>query len=370
MDGDFHGVPLDWRGRSPEPERVCKVGLRTNLYDEKFLFLCLQPYLDAINAETSSVTVKHLSSRTVEDIPLPLPPLNEQSRIVAKLEELLSELYNALESLSTAREQLTVYRQTVLKHAFEGKLTAHWRDAHKNKLESAEQILARLKKEREASYQQQLEGWENSFREWKAKGEPDRKPPRPRKPESIRPCADESLPTLPEGWLWLRLGDICSHVRNGISQKPEGNTGAKIFRISAVRPMEFALSDFRRIDNADGRYDDYFLQTGDLVFTRYNGSRAYVGVCAEYRSDGTHLFPDKLIQTKIAVPSILPGYIEKAVNCGASRRFVEKRIRTSPAGQSGVSGSDIKAIPVPICSQAEQIAISGRLWKRCPASEV
>lgn len=57
-----------------------------------------------------------------------LPPFNEQCRIVAKIEELFSELEKGIESLKTARAQLKVYRQAILKHAFEGKLTAEWRE--------------------------------------------------------------------------------------------------------------------------------------------------------------------------------------------------------------------------------------------------
>jgi type I restriction enzyme S subunit len=149
-------------------------------------------------------------------------------------------------------------------------------------------------------------------------------------------------------------------IRNGIEQKPEGHTGEKIFRISAVRPMEFDLSDVRHIVNAGGEFDNYHLQSGDLVFTRYNGSRAYVGVCAEYKGDGSHLYPDKLIRTQLATAMTLSGYIEKAVNCGAARDFIETKIRTT-AGQSGVSGSDIKGIPVPICSPTEQAVIRDRV---------
>ena len=61
MDGDFN--TSIWKG---EPgllnQRVCRLNLTSEKYSEKFLFICLQPYLNAINAETSSVTVKHLSS--------------------------------------------------------------------------------------------------------------------------------------------------------------------------------------------------------------------------------------------------------------------------------------------------------------------
>ena len=80
-----------------------------------------------------------------------LPPfsLGRQRRIVATIEELFSELDKGIESLKTARAKLDVYRQAVLKHAFEGKLTAQWREENKDKLETPEQLLARIKQERE-----------------------------------------------------------------------------------------------------------------------------------------------------------------------------------------------------------------------------
>ena len=82
MDGDFNCAL--WRG--PEAvlnQRVCKVSPDERLYCKQFLSYALSGYLRAINGATSSVTVKHLSSRTVQEIPLPLPPRAEQDKIVA-----------------------------------------------------------------------------------------------------------------------------------------------------------------------------------------------------------------------------------------------------------------------------------------------
>ena len=59
----------------------------------------------------------------LEKSDIPLPPLPEQQSIVAKIEELLSELDNGKQQLQTALQQLKVYRQSLLKWAFEGKLT-------------------------------------------------------------------------------------------------------------------------------------------------------------------------------------------------------------------------------------------------------
>jgi type I restriction enzyme S subunit len=162
-------------------------------------------------------------------------------------------------------------------------------------------------------------------------------------------------------WGWTKYGDLCSIVKNGISEKPTGNDGTPIFRISAVRPLFFDMCDIRYIDNSNGRFNANYLERGDLVFTRYNGSRHYVGVCAEYRSDEKRLFPDKLVQTRLISKDCLSSsYFEKALNCGATRKFLESKIRTT-AGQSGVSGDDIKFSPVPICCINEQFEIVGLL---------
>ena len=69
--------------------------------------------------KATGTTFKEISGAAFGKLPLPLPPLNEQKRVVAKIEELFSELDKGIESLKTAREQLKIYRQAVLKHAFE-----------------------------------------------------------------------------------------------------------------------------------------------------------------------------------------------------------------------------------------------------------
>jgi restriction endonuclease S subunit len=94
----------------------------------KFSYYLLQS-LNLMKHEKSTA-IPGLNRNDAYDEPVPLPPLPEQHRIVAKIEELFSELDKGIESLKTAREQLKVYRQTLLKHAFEGKLTAKWREEH------------------------------------------------------------------------------------------------------------------------------------------------------------------------------------------------------------------------------------------------
>ena len=83
-----------------------------------------------VAAAQRAVNQSSINQRKLKSFEFLLPPLNEQHRIVAKVEELFSELDKGVESLKTAQAQLKVYRQAVLKHAFEGKLTAQWREMH------------------------------------------------------------------------------------------------------------------------------------------------------------------------------------------------------------------------------------------------
>lgn len=321
-----------------------------------YAFYFLKSKYQQINTRAKGVGIPHVDPNLLWNYDLPIPPLNEQYRIVAKIEELFSELDKGIENLQTAQAQLKVYRQALLKHAFEGKLTEKWRTENQDKLETAEALLKRIAQERTQRYQQQLTDWEATGKQGS----------KPKAPKALSPLTTEELGELPDlsiGWCWIKYGEICSIVRNGISEKPVGEDGTPIFRISAVRPLFFDMSDIRYIDNSFAKYDAYYLERGDLVFTRYNGSRQYVGVCAEYKSDEKRLFPDKLVQTRIASKSLLSSYFEKAINSGESRKFLESKIRTT-AGQSGVSGDDIKNIPVPICSNAEQFVIVNLLESR------
>lgn len=91
-----------------------------------------------------STTIPSLAKRDLENIEMNVPPLDEQSRIVTRIEELFSELDKAVGTLKTTKEQLEVYRQAVLKAAFEGKYTKWWR---KNHNVSANEEYCELRKE-------------------------------------------------------------------------------------------------------------------------------------------------------------------------------------------------------------------------------
>src|SRR5699024_5277387 len=97
-----------------------------NINNQYAFYFLLSKYQE-INTRAKGSGTPHVDPDLLWNYDFPIPPPDEQARIVAKIEELFSELDSGIASLKTAQEQLKIYRQALLKHAFEGKLTEQWR---------------------------------------------------------------------------------------------------------------------------------------------------------------------------------------------------------------------------------------------------
>ena len=150
----------------------------------------------------------------LEKAPIPLPPLPEQHRIVAKIEELFTKLDAGINELHKAQSQLKQYRQSVLKAAFGGKLTEAWRTEYQEELEPASVLLERILKERREKWEAEQLG------QMKAKGEmPKDHRWKAKYKEPIVPDTS-NLPELPKGWLWTTLPQIGELNRGKSRHRP------------------------------------------------------------------------------------------------------------------------------------------------------
>ena len=91
MDGNFN-VCLWAGGDAYLNQRVCKIKAKEDNLLQRYLYYYLPVYLKELEYWVKSVTVKHLSDKHLKSMPIPLPPLVEQQRIVAKIEELFAEI--------------------------------------------------------------------------------------------------------------------------------------------------------------------------------------------------------------------------------------------------------------------------------------
>jgi type I restriction enzyme S subunit len=203
---------------------------------------------------SSGTTVSGIRLNILREVTAAVPPLPEQHRIVAKIEQFFSELDKGVAGLKKARETLALYRQSLLKAAFEGRLTEKWRREHADELESADQLLARIKSEREKHYRQQVEEWRKAVKDWEAQGSPGRKPAKPRKPKELKPLNKEDvadLSKLPEGWGWVTIEDLCPidrMISYGVLQPGAHiDNGVRLIRVGDIDNGKIDSANLKRI---------------------------------------------------------------------------------------------------------------------------
>lgn len=103
-------------------QAICGI-YKNDFLDLNYLYYFLYHNKNKLIEQGAGGAQPNISQTILKDLDVSVPPLAEQQRIVAKIEELFSELDKGIETLKTAQQQLKVYRQAVLKYAFEGKLT-------------------------------------------------------------------------------------------------------------------------------------------------------------------------------------------------------------------------------------------------------
>ena len=308
----------------------------------------------------SGTTVSGIRLEALHGLPLLLPPSAEQTRIVAKLEELLSDLDAGVAELKAAQKKLAQYRQSLLKAAVEGALTAEWRATH-TPLETGAQLLHRILTERRAR-------WEaKQLAKFQQQGKAPPKDWQKKYPEPVQPDTS-NLPELPQGWVWASVDQLSESVRNGLSKTPNTDRrGFRIFKINAVRAMAVNFTAIKHIEIDESEAAEYWVETGDVLATRYNGSVDLLGVFGMVReiSERT-LHPDKLIRMKPMTGARLGAWMEVCGNVGRSRKHLVSRVKTT-AGQTGISGEDLKKTPIPLAPVLEQEAALAVLDERMEA---
>lgn len=292
------------------------------------------------------VTTPYLSACTI-----PVPPTAEQHRIVAKIEELFSELDQGVASLKTAREQLKVYRQSLLKNAFEGKLTAAWRAAHRDQLETAAALQQRIARERLARYQQQLADWQTA-----GQAGPKPKPPKPLPPLTAEELAE--LPELPAGWGWFSLGAACFDSVLGKMLDKEKNKGElkPYLRNVNVRWGSFVLDGLLQMRFEESEFQRYSLVEGDLVICE--GGEP--GRCAVWKEAfGSQMYVQKALHRVRFTPSFDPYFVQLYFEYAASNRRLESLFTGTTIKH--LTGEKLARFALPLCNRLEQIEVMAEL---------
>ncbi|HEY8102067.1 MAG TPA: restriction endonuclease subunit S [Burkholderiaceae bacterium] len=248
-------------------------------------------YRKAISDLSAGSNINNIKSSELSEHLIPIAPFVEQTRIVEKLEELLSDLDAGVTELNIARKKLGQYRQSLLKAAVEGALTSEWRQQN-HPTETGAQLLERILAERRTRWESKqiakfVEQGKSPPKDWQKKY-----------PEPVRPDTSD-LPELPKGWVWASVEQL-GHVQLGRQRSPNKVGKANptpYIRAANVTESGVDLSDVLEMDFSEAEKEIFALKVGDVLLTEASGSPEHVGRPAIWNhDDGLYCFQNTVLR--------------------------------------------------------------------------
>jgi type I restriction enzyme S subunit len=280
----------------------------------------------------------HLIASEARQIPIPLPPLPEQQRIVTKIEELFTRLDAGVEALKKIKAQIKRYRQAVLWDAFQGKLTQEWREAHKGELEPASILLERIKEERRKN----------------ARG----------KYRELPPLDTSDLPDLPEGWVWTRLGEVVETVEKTYPKAKPDDEFIYIDIASIDSKQQRIVQPKRYLGKEAPSRARQLVRSGDILFSTVRTYLKNVAVVNE-------LYDGQIASTGFTVIRSYSSIVSKLVFCWVQTEAFLNPLTEIQRGTSypAVRDSDVFAQSIPFPPLPEQHKIVEEIERRLSVAD-
>ena len=319
---------------------------------KKFIYYLLKQISSEILGKTHGMGMVHITKGNFEKIEVLIPPLAEQDRIIDKIEVLYSEVDAGIENLALAKRQLEQYRQSLLKHAFEGKLTAKWREEyaekHSKPLPSADELLEQIQTARQNYYDQQMADWEQAVEAWEEQGKEGRKPSKFKIIE-VTPSVlgDEIFKyQMPSEWSVIHLGNVLIDISAGKSFKCEereprdGEIG--VAKISALTWGEYDESESKTCTNEDLINENLFIKNNDFLLSRAN-TIDLVGNCVIVsHTQKNIMLSDKTLRIDFLLDFISKEYVLYYLRSGFGRREIMERSTGNQESMRNISQKSIK----------------------------
>ena len=317
------------------------------------------------------------------EIPIPLPPLEEQHRIVAKVDQLIAQC-DVLENLRIEREKkrlathaaalsqlldTTGNRSADDAWAF---ITQHFGDLYsvKENVTELRKTILQLAVQGRLSDQTDEDG---SATETLAKVASERR--RLKIQESPNPIRD-AKPLgyeIPGHWEWHCLGDLLvSGPTNGFSPRAvDYETPVRSLTLSATTSGVFKGEHAKFIADEISSDSDLWLRDGDILVQRGN-TLEYVGVPAVYRGEpNCYIYPDLMMKLRVS-SELDTDYLYFAMSSEPGRNFLRERASGTSGTMPKINQKTLKSLPIPIPPIQEQhriVAKINRLMSLCNALE-
>ena len=304
-----------------------------------FLRYFIQSKYTLLNTQKKGTGTPHLNAEILKLSDLVVPSIPEQERVVARIEELFSELDKAVATLQTTKQQLAVYRQAVQKEAFEGKLTKNWRNSASIRL--SDYVATSIAKRDSIAETHKTKKLRYSF------------------PEKLLLCA------IPKDWQFAQIGDVAWSIKDGPHYSPEYvEEGVPFITGGNVRPSGVDFASAKKIskelhEELNRRCKP---EKGDLLYTK-GGTTGIARV-------NTYDFPFSVwvhVAVIKFVDTIVPEYFQHVLNSPFC--YQQSQEYTHGVGNQDLGLTRMINIVFPICSIEEQKQIVYELESRLSVCE-
>ncbi|MCC6888126.1 MAG: restriction endonuclease subunit S [Hyphomicrobiales bacterium] len=261
--------------------------------------------------QAGGTTRQRIAGGRVKQLDIPVPPLPEQGRIVAKIDSLSAKSKRARDQLEHVPRLVEKYKQAILAAAFSGELTKEWRETH-----SASRPVFGS--------------------------------------EAIDQRAGE-LSEIPASWCWTAIRDVAA-VTGGLTKNAKRTQLPRqvpYLRVANVYANELRLEDIANIGCTDRAFEKTRLQRGDLLIVEGNGSIEQIGRVALWNEKIAGCSHQNHIIRARSGPNLLPPYALYWLLSPEGRRTIEA-VASSSSGLHTLSISKVEGLPIPICAPDEQ----------------
>ena len=338
---------------------LAKVIRKINVYNDDFLFHLLQTQIFQQPIHMISRSAQNgFAKSDLNSIFIPIPSLVEQKAIITKIEELFSSLDSGIADLKKAQEQLKIYRQAVLKKAFEGELTRDWRRKQTN-LPSADELLKQIKVERKRNYEEQLVDWKEAVKVWEKNGNVGKKPGKPStyvdEPSVI---CDKTL-SIPELWKEVTAEAIASPNKYALGIGPFGSNlkvsdyteiGYPIVFVRHITKRDFSLNKKFTSEEKFNELLAHTVEPLDLLITKMGDPPGDCCVYPEKETPG--VITSDCIKFKVWEKFVSREYIKYAILSIQTK--IQLGLITQGVAQKKISLGRFKTLKFPFTDIKEQ----------------
>lgn len=310
-----------------------------------------EPNTDIITAKFFSYVLDYYSTglekvggysrhyKFVKDKPFPIPPVEEQHRIVAKIEELLpyvdryAEAYEKLEQFNAKFPE--DMKKSILQYAIQGKLVEQRPEEG-----TAEELYQQIQDEKQKLIE---------------KGKIKKEKP-------LAEITEDEIPfEIPESWRWVRVGDVCEGFEYGTAKKSAESGKIAVLRMGNIQKGK-VIFDNLVYSNDDEDIKKYNLVPGDLLFNRTN-SKEWVGKTAIYEGEKKAIYAGYLVRFRPIC--IVSKYLNYVMQTQYYWSFCQRE-RTDAIGQSNINAQKLKRFCFPLPPIEEQHRIVTKIEELLP----